>query len=111
MKMFSWYTTPVKVGQCTVYKYAVDRYILNRVNRSGFGSYIHVKAGTFVTAHDGGWERSKPDLKGGHRHNQWKNAMARRRKCKKGWRNCAVCGARFYSTHHNVFCSKYCAEL
>ena len=53
MRKFSWYTTPVKVGECTVYKYAVDRYIPNRVNRSGFGSYIHVKAGTFVTAHDG----------------------------------------------------------
>ena len=49
----------------------------------------------------------RPCRKGGHRHNQWKNAMARRRKCKKGWRNCAVCGARFYSTHHNVFCSKF----
>lgn len=53
----------------------------------------------------------KPNMKGGHRHNQWKNAMARRRKCKNGWRNCAVCGERFYSTHNNVFCSKYCAEL
>ncbi len=50
-------------------------------------------------------------MKGGHRHNHVRNAMARRHKCKNGWRNCAVCGARFYSTHHNVFCSKYCAEL
>ena len=50
-------------------------------------------------------------MKGGHRHNHVRNAMARRHKCKKGWRNCAVCGARFFSTHHNVFCSKYCAEL
>ena len=68
MRKFSWYTTPVKVGECTVYKYAVDRYIPNRVNRSGFSSYIHVKAGTFVTAHDGGWERYKPNRKGGHHH-------------------------------------------
>lgn len=53
----------------------------------------------------------KPPMKGGHRHNHVRNVMARRRKCKKGWRNCAVCGARFHSTHHNIFCSKYCAEL
>ena len=86
MMKFSWYTTPVKVGQCTIYKYAVDRYIPNQVNRSGFGSYIHVKAGTYVTVHDGGWERCKPNLKGGHRHNHWKNAMARMRKCH-------ICGA------------------
>ena len=86
MRKFSWYTTPVKVGQCTVYKYAVDRYRHYRIDCCGFGSYIHVKAGTFVTAHDGGWERCKPNLKGGHRHNQWKNAMARMRKCH-------ICGA------------------
>ena len=51
------------------------------------------------------------DMKGGHRHTHVRNAMAKRHKCKNGWRNCAVCGERFYSTHHNVFCSKYCAEL
>lgn len=68
MREFSWYTIPVKVGQCTVYKYAVDRYKCYRIDRSGFGSYIHVKAGAFVTADDGGWERSKPNLKGDHHH-------------------------------------------
>ena len=50
MRKFSWYTIPVKLTDLsTVYQYAVDRFIPLEVDRHGFGSYIHVKAGTFVT--------------------------------------------------------------
>ena len=74
MKCFSWYTIPVKLTDLsTVYQYAVDRFIPLEVDRNGFGSYIHVKARTFVTRHDGGWQRYKPNMKGGHRHNHLSN--------------------------------------
>lgn len=78
MKRFSWYTIPDKITDLsTVYQYAVDRFIPLEVDRHGFGSYIHVKAGTFVTRHDGGWQRYKPNRKGGHRHNHIYNACHR----------------------------------
>lgn len=74
MIKFSWYTIPVKLSDLsTVYQYAVDRFIPIEVDRHGFGSYIHVKAETFVTRHDGGWQRYKPNMKGGHRHNHLSN--------------------------------------
>lgn len=79
MRKFSWYTIPVKLTDLsTVYQYAVDRFIPLKVDRHGFGSYIHVKAGTFVTHHDGGWQRCKFNMKGGHRHNCLKNALKRK---------------------------------
>lgn len=79
MRKFSWYTIPVKLTDLsTVYQYAVDRFIPLEVDRHGFGNYIHVKAGTFVTRHDGGWQRYKPNMKGGHRHNCLKNALKRK---------------------------------
>ena len=56
MKRFSWYT----------------------IDKRGFGSYIHVNAGTFVTRHDGGWQRYKPNRKGGHRHNHAINTLERK---------------------------------
>ena len=78
MKRFSWHTIPDKLTDLsTVYQYAVDRFIPLEVDRHGFGSYIHVKAGTFVTRHDGGWQRYKPNRKGGHRHNHIYNACHR----------------------------------
>lgn len=55
MLKFSWHTIPVRLTDLsTVYQYAVDRFIPLEVDRHGFGSYVHVKAGTFVTRHDGG---------------------------------------------------------
>lgn len=82
MIKFSWYTIPVKLSDLsTVYQYAVDRFIPLEVDRHGFGSYIHVKAGTFVTRHDGGWQRYKPNMKGGHRHNHVRNARFRGNVC------------------------------
>ena len=78
MRKFSWYTIPVKLTDLsTVYQYAVDRFIPLDVDRHGFGSYIHVKAGTFVTQHDSGWQRYKPNRKGGHTHNHLKNMELR----------------------------------
>ena len=78
MIKFSWYTIPKRMTKLeTVYQYAVDRLIPLEVDRHGFGNYIHVKAGTFVTRHDGGWKRNKPNMKGGHRHNHIKNKMQR----------------------------------
>ena len=78
MKRHSWYTIPVKLSDLsTVYQYAIDRFIPLEVDRHGFGSYIHVKAGTFVTSHDGGWQRYKPNMKGGHRHNHIYNVCNR----------------------------------
>ena len=78
MKRYSWYTIPVKLSDLsTVYQYAIDRFIPLEVDRHGFGSYIHVKAGTVVTRHDGGWQRYKPCMKGGHRHNHIYNVCNR----------------------------------
>lgn len=85
MRKFSWYTIPVKLTDLsTVYQYAVDRFIPLEVDRHGFGSYIHVKAGTFITLRDGGWQRYKPNMKGGHRHNCLKNALKRKMHKKRG---------------------------
>lgn len=85
MRKFSWYTIPVRLTDLyTVYQYAVDRFIPLEVDSHGFGSYIHVKAGTFVTLRDGGWQRYKPNMKGGHRHNCLKNALKRKMHKKRG---------------------------
>lgn len=78
MAEFSWHTIPAKLtGLYTVYQYAVDRFIPLDVERHGFGSYMHVKAGTFVMRRDGGWHRYKPNRKGGHTHNVFFNALNR----------------------------------
>lgn len=70
MMKFSWYTIPERMTKLeTVYQYAVDRFIPYRIDKSGFGSYIHIKKGTFVVHEDGGCKRYKPNMKGGHRHN------------------------------------------
>lgn len=82
MRKFSWYTIPKRITElATVYQYAVDRFIPYRIDKSGFGSYIHIKKGTFVVTEDGGWNRCKPNMKGGHRHNHIRNAHMRMRKC------------------------------
>ena len=74
MRKFSWYTIPKRMTKLeTVYQYAVDRFIPYRIDKSGFGNYIHIKKGTFVVDEDGGWMRYKPNRKGGHRHNHIKN--------------------------------------
>ena len=74
MKRFSWYTIPKRMTKLeTVYQYAVDRFIPYRIDKSGFGSYIHIKKGTFVVDEDGGWTKYKPNRKGGHRHNHLSN--------------------------------------
>lgn len=78
MRKFSWYTIPERMTKLeTVYKYAVDRFIPYRIDKSGFGSYIHIKKGTFVVHEDGGWKRYKPNMKGGHRHNHIFNVCYR----------------------------------
>lgn len=74
MKRFSWYTIPKRMTKLvTVYQYAVDRFIPYRIDKSGFGGYIHIKKGTFVVDEDGGWTKCKPNMKGGHRHNHLSN--------------------------------------
>lgn len=88
MKRYSWYTIPVKLSDLsTVYQYAIDRFIPLEVDRHGFGSYIHVKAGTFVTSNDGGWQRYKPNMKGGHTHNHARNVLERKLNKSKDSRN------------------------
>ena len=82
MRKYSWYTVRVHVTELvTVYRYAVDRYIYLPAGKDGFGSCIHIKAGTFVTRHDGGWQTWRPNMKGGHTHNHVWNARMRMRKC------------------------------
>lgn len=79
MKKFSWYTIPKRLTKLeNVYQYAVDRFIPYRIDKSGFGSYIHIKKGTFVVSEDGGWTKYKPNLKGGHRHNHARNVLERK---------------------------------
>lgn len=78
MRMFSWYTIPKRITKLeTVYQYAVDRFIPYRIDKRGFGSYIHIKKGTFVVNADGGWVRYKPNMKGGHTHNHVMNCELR----------------------------------
>ena len=78
MAEFSWYTIPKRMTELeTVYQYAVDRFIPYRIDKRGFGSYIHIKKGTFVVYEDGGWKMYKPNLKGGHRHNHIYNVCNR----------------------------------
>lgn len=79
MKKFSWYTNPLKVTDyLVVYQYAVDREILIEKRKDGSISFILVKKGTYVTRHDGGWQRYKPNMKGGHTHNHVFNVVNRR---------------------------------
>lgn len=78
MRKFSWYTNPVKVTDyLTVYQYAVNREILIEKRKDGSRSFILVKKGTYVTSHDGGWQRYKPNRKGGHTHNHIYNVCHR----------------------------------
>jgi hypothetical protein len=78
MKKYSWYTNTVKVTDyLTVYQYAVDREIFLEKRKDGSTSFILVKKGTYVTRHDGGWQRYKPNMKGGHTHNHLKNMELR----------------------------------
>ena len=82
MIKFSWYTIPKRMTKLiTVYQYAVDRFLPICVDKNGFGRYIHIKQGVFVDDEDGGWQRYRPNMKGGHRHNHVRNATARMRKC------------------------------
>lgn len=84
MAKFSWYTIPKRMTKLeNVYQYAVDRFIPYRIDKRGFGSYIHIKKGTFVVDEDGGWKRYKPNRKGGHTNNHVKNAT--RRMLKRQW--------------------------
>ena len=87
MRKFSWYTNPVKVTDyLTFYQYAVDREILIEKRKDGSQRFILVKKGTYVTSHDGGWQRYKPNRKGGHTHFHRFNAIIRkydRRKIKR----------------------------
>ena len=79
MGKFSWYTNPVKVTDyLTVYQYAVDREILIEKRKDGSRSFILVKKGTFITIHDGGWQRYKPNMKCGHTHNHARNVLERK---------------------------------
>lgn len=79
MRKFSWFTNPVKVTDyLTVYQYAVDREILIEKRKDGSQSFILVKKGTYVTSHDGGWQRYKPNRKGGHTHLHSFNASVRK---------------------------------
>lgn len=69
MRKFSWYTIPKRMTKLiTVYQYAVDRFLPVSVDKKGFGRYIHFKQGVFVDDEDGGWQRYRPNMKGGHHH-------------------------------------------
>ena len=85
---FSWYTNPVKVTDyLTFYQYAVDREILIEKRKDGSRSFILVKKGAYVTRHDGGWLRYKPNMKGGHTHNNARNVLERKLNKSKDSRN------------------------
>lgn len=103
MRKFSWYTIPKRMTKLeTVYQYAVDRFIPYRTDKSGFGSYIHIKKGIFVVDEDGGWKRYKPNLKGGHTHNHVKNAHKRMKKCN-------ICGKPI--TKYEGFSSRFTGHI
>ena len=79
MRKFSWYTIPKRITKLeTVYQYAVDRFLPVCVDKNGFGRYIHFKQGVFVDDEDGGWQRYRPNMKGGHTHNYARNALERK---------------------------------